>query len=36
MAHGDVLVLPYGFGDQAIAIATLSIDQLLDTMQSVR
>ena len=36
LAHGDVLVLPYGFGDQAIAIATLSIDQLLGTLQSVR
>jgi predicted GH43/DUF377 family glycosyl hydrolase len=36
LAHGDVLVLPYGFGDQAIAIATLSIAQLLDTLQPVR
>ena len=32
-AHGDVLVLPYGIGDQTISIATLSIRALLDSMQ---
>ncbi|MEO8693971.1 MAG: glycosidase [Acidimicrobiales bacterium] len=32
-AHNDVLVLPYGIGDQTIAIATLSIEQLLSTLQ---
>ena len=31
-AHGDTLVMPYGMGDQAISIATLSIDQLLGAM----
>jgi predicted GH43/DUF377 family glycosyl hydrolase len=31
-AHGDVLVLPYGVADQRIAIATLSIRELLDSL----
>lgn len=31
-AHGDTLVLPYGVGDQSIAIATVSIDDLLGSM----
>jgi predicted GH43/DUF377 family glycosyl hydrolase len=31
-AHGDTLVLPYGIGDQTIAIATLSINELLGGM----
>jgi predicted GH43/DUF377 family glycosyl hydrolase len=31
-AHGDVLVLPYGVGDQAISIVTLSIAQLLGAL----
>jgi predicted GH43/DUF377 family glycosyl hydrolase len=35
MAHGDTLVLPYGVGDQAIAIATLSISALLKAMRRV-
>lgn len=35
-AHGDTLVLPYGVGDQTIAIATLSINDLLDKMQPVQ
>jgi predicted GH43/DUF377 family glycosyl hydrolase len=35
MAHGDTLVLPYGVGDQAIAIATLSISALLRAMRRV-
>ena len=34
-AHGDVLVLPYGVGDREICIATLSIEQLLGTLQRV-
>jgi predicted GH43/DUF377 family glycosyl hydrolase len=33
LAVGDLLVLPYGVGDQTIAIATLSIRELLATMQ---
>ncbi len=32
-AHNDVLVLPYGIGDQTISIATVSIRALLDSMQ---
>jgi len=32
-AHDDTLVLPYGIADQTIAIATLSIDQLLGEMR---
>ena len=31
-AHNDVLVLPYGIADQSIAIATVSIKQLLGTL----
>jgi predicted GH43/DUF377 family glycosyl hydrolase len=34
LAIGDQLVLPYGVGDQAIAIATLSIKELIDSMRS--
>lgn len=30
--HGDTLVLPYGVADQSIAIATLSIDELLGSL----
>jgi predicted GH43/DUF377 family glycosyl hydrolase len=33
-AHNDILVLPYGVGDQSISIATLSIEQLLSTLQT--
>lgn len=32
-AHNDTLVLPYGIADQSIAIATLSIDQLIGSMR---
>ncbi|MEO5840545.1 MAG: glycoside hydrolase family 130 protein [Acidimicrobiales bacterium] len=32
-AHNDILVLPYGVGDQSISVATLSIEQLLSTLQ---
>jgi predicted GH43/DUF377 family glycosyl hydrolase len=32
-AHNDILVLPYGIADQSISIATLSIEQLLSTLQ---
>ncbi|TML17584.1 MAG: glycosidase [Actinobacteria bacterium] len=32
-AHNDILVLPYGIGDQNISIATLSIEQLLSTLR---
>jgi predicted GH43/DUF377 family glycosyl hydrolase len=35
-AHNDVLLLPYGIGDQTIAIATLSVEQLLSTLQPER
>ena len=31
-AHGDLLVLPYGVGDQTIEFATMSITTLLDSM----
>lgn len=34
-AHGDVLVLPHGVADQTIAIATLSIRQLLASLTPV-
>lgn len=34
VAHNDILVLPYGIGDQTVSIATMSIEQLLSTMQS--
>jgi predicted GH43/DUF377 family glycosyl hydrolase len=33
LALGDVLVLPYGVGDQTISIVTMSIDQLLGTLR---
>ncbi len=32
-AHGDVLVLPYGVADQSIAVATLSIRELLASLR---
>ena len=32
VAHHDTLVVPYGIADQTIAIATLSITELLDAM----
>jgi predicted GH43/DUF377 family glycosyl hydrolase len=35
LAHGDVLVLPFGVGDQSIAIATLSITDVLDSLTPV-
>jgi predicted GH43/DUF377 family glycosyl hydrolase len=35
-AHGDILVLPYGIGDQTIAVATCSINRLLGTMRPAR
>jgi predicted GH43/DUF377 family glycosyl hydrolase len=35
MAVGDMLVLPYGVGDQSIAVATLSIDELIGSMRRV-
>lgn len=34
-AHGDVLVLPYGIADQRIAIATLSISELVGSLRPV-
>jgi predicted GH43/DUF377 family glycosyl hydrolase len=34
VAHNDILVLPYGIGDQTISIATLSIEQLVSAMQT--
>ncbi len=34
LAHGDLLVLPFGIADQSIGIVTLSIDELLDSMTS--
>jgi predicted GH43/DUF377 family glycosyl hydrolase len=34
LAHHDTLVLPYGIGDQTIAVATLSIDELLGSMRT--
>ena len=34
-AHGDVLVLPYGIADQRIAIATMSISQLVGSLRRV-
>jgi predicted GH43/DUF377 family glycosyl hydrolase len=36
MAHGDVLVLPYGVGDRIIAIATLSIPELIADMRPTK
>jgi predicted GH43/DUF377 family glycosyl hydrolase len=35
MAHGDTLILPYGVGDQTIAVATLSISALIAGMSAV-
>jgi predicted GH43/DUF377 family glycosyl hydrolase len=35
-AHGDVLVLPYGVADQTIAIATLSIRELVASLTPTR
>jgi predicted GH43/DUF377 family glycosyl hydrolase len=32
MAHGDILVIPYGVADQRINFATASISALLDAM----
>jgi predicted GH43/DUF377 family glycosyl hydrolase len=34
VAHNDILVLPYGVGDQSISIATVSIEQLVRSMQT--
>ena len=31
-AHGDTLVLPYGIGDQTIAVTTFSIERLVAGM----
>lgn len=36
IAHGDTLVLPYGVGDQCIAIATLSVNDVLTAMTHVK
>jgi predicted GH43/DUF377 family glycosyl hydrolase len=33
LAHGDLLVLPYGIGDRTVSICTLSIAELLSTMR---
>ncbi len=33
-AHGDVLVLPYGVGDQRISIATVSVSEMIDAMRT--
>lgn len=32
-AHGDTLVMPYGTADQCIALATMSITQVLESME---
>jgi predicted GH43/DUF377 family glycosyl hydrolase len=32
LLHGDVLVVPYGFGDYGIRIATMSVSEVLDAM----
>jgi predicted GH43/DUF377 family glycosyl hydrolase len=34
MAHGDVLVLPYGISDSAIGIATVQLPELLTALQA--
>jgi len=34
MAHGDILVIPYAVADQRIAIATLSINEMLHALAS--
>jgi predicted GH43/DUF377 family glycosyl hydrolase len=36
MRHGDVLVIPYGFGDMGIEFATVSIPRLLRTLREGR
>ncbi|HKN48718.1 MAG TPA: hypothetical protein VJ010_00645, partial [Actinomycetota bacterium] len=33
MVHGEVLVLPFGFGDRAIGIALVDLPMLLDRMR---
>jgi predicted GH43/DUF377 family glycosyl hydrolase len=33
---GDTLVLPYGCGDRTIAVATLAVDELLDSLRGSR
>lgn len=33
LVHGDQLMLPYGFSDSGIAIATLSLSELLETLK---
>lgn len=35
MAHGDVLVVPYGMADQSIAIATGSVTELIASMERI-
>ena len=35
LAHGDVLVLPFGIADQSIGIVTLSIDEVLGSLTPV-
>jgi predicted GH43/DUF377 family glycosyl hydrolase len=35
LRHGDRLVVPYGIGDQTIAIATLSVSELISAMQPI-
>jgi predicted GH43/DUF377 family glycosyl hydrolase len=32
MAHGDQLVIPYGIADQRIGVATVSLQELVDSM----
>ncbi len=36
LAHGDVLVVPFGIGDQAIGFATASISELLASLRPER
>lgn len=33
LAHGDLLVLPYGFGDQAVGFATVDLPELLKELR---
>jgi predicted GH43/DUF377 family glycosyl hydrolase len=33
LVHGDQLMLPYGFSDSGIAIATLSLAEVLETLE---
>ena len=35
LRHGDRLVVPYGVGDQTIAIATLSVGELISAMRPI-